>query len=1440
MYTLPKQWLLTWTTWLAAIMLCYVYTISQPGSDNQQCTTQYQPKSKRNRLHKVLKAVQKWLDDLDSRYNQGSMSRTELTRYRHTLARARQHSGLTPRRRWYCRTQMAAMAAVALSARSDKHDHNVFFDTDSAIVGIDNRCTACITPYLDDFELPPGTETYTIKGFGGSRSKGAKKGTVVWKFSDDKGAQHTFRIPNSFYVPDCEYRLFSPQHWAQSQGAKKYTTGCDTTGYASTLYWFAKGEGTRCTLTVPHGRNDNVSTFRLAEGYTKYAAFHTEVQSDIGTDDDPICLPVGIISDDEDDDEMELAGQRMDSPSRPATDNPRGKHNPPNTDHDHVMESEGDTDSEGEQSQKNDTPQTIHFNLDGPTTDESPVIIEEEEDRIPDNNVAELLRMHYRFDHLPIPKLQEMAKQGILPKRLAKCAAPTCSACLYAKAQRRPWRQKSAKNYRPPRKITRPGQVVSVDQLKSPTPGLVAQMTGRLTTARYNYATVYVDHHSRFGYVYFQKTQSAEETIESKRSFEEYSRRHGVMIEAYHADNGVFRAHKWVDQCKEQQQGLTFAAVGAHHSNGMAERRIKELQGMTRASLIFANHRWSQAITANLWPYAMRLVNQSINSSPSMQDQQRRSPDQIFSKSTVMPNPKHYKPFGCPTYVLDAQLQAGKPHGKWEERSKVGIYLGTSPTHPRNVPLVLSLTTGLVSPQFHIKYDSSFSTVKDLLTVSNWQLKAGFVTQRESNQSHEEASKQIGKKRKKRNTQQRMHSEPGPHSNNRKRARVNSDRTDPGAPDQETDHSDQQSEDVDQLGTSVPNPEGGLQLEAEPPRLQQSHRQSDDGQAPPTANEEVQNPVRTSRTGRVRKPVQRLIAAMESQIDDPIPRVQDEILCLQSVFPDHASYEATNSDPLVAYKATADPDTMYLHEAMKEPDRAEFVKAMQKEVNDQMANGNYTIVRRQDVPKGHKVFRAVWQMKRKRDIKTRQVKKWKARLNLDGSSMEKGKHYDLTYAPVARWNSIRLLLTMAALHKWHTTQIDYVLAFPQAPVEREVYMSVPKGFEFDGRPGEHYVLKLNKNVYGQKSAGRVWNQYLTKKLVKEVGFTQSKIDECVFYKGSVMYVLYTDDSILAGPSKREIDKVIQQIKAANLDITIEGDIQDFLGVHIQRKHGKVTLSQPHLIDSILKDLRLDGDNVKSNKIPAASSKILTKFPNSQPFDGSFHYRRVIGKLNYLEKGSRSDIAYIVHQCARFVESPKKEHGDALRWLGRYLKATKDKGTIYTPVESKGLEVYVDASFSQDWNPSEADDRDTARSRHGYYIMYAGCPILWKSQLQTEICLSSTESEYTGCSYALREAIPMIELLRELKSQGIPIQDSQPQVHCKVFEDNSGALEMAREHKYRPRTKHLNVKLHHFRDYVTRGAISIHKIGTLEQLADILTKPVNQDILEYLRPKILGW
>ena len=165
---------------------------------------------------------------------------------------------------------------------------------------------------------------------------------------------------------------------------------------------------------------------------------------------------------------------------------------------------------------------------------------------------------------------------------------------------------------------------------------------------------------------------------------------------------------------------------------------------------------------------------------------------------------------------------------------------------------------------------------------------------------------------------------------------------------------------------------------------------------------------------------------------------------------------------------------------------------------------------------------------------------------------------------------------------------------------------------------------------------------------------------------------------------------------------------------------------------------------------------------------------------------------------------------------------------------------MDADFVGNRDPENVDDSETSKSRHGYCIPYAGCPICWKSQLQPHIALSSSESEYIGHSCALREAIPIIQLLSEMSHHKLNPNQPTPTVHCKVFEDNVRALEMAREHKFRPRTKHMHIKYHHFRSYVDSKQISIDHLNTENQHADILTKPLPIASFKRHRCIMMGW
>jgi hypothetical protein len=180
-------------------------------------------------------------------------------------------------------------------------------------------------------------------------------------------------------------------------------------------------------------------------------------------------------------------------------------------------------------------------------------------------------------------------------------------------------------------------------------------------------------------------------------------------------------------------------------------------------------------------------------------------------------------------------------------------------------------------------------------------------------------------------------------------------------------------------------------------------------------------------------------------------------------------------------------------------------------------------------------------------------------------------------------------------------------------------------------------------------------------------------------------------------------------------------------------------------------------------------------------------------------------------------------------------------STYDPKRDQSIEVYADADFCGSWNKATApQDISTAKSRTGYIINFVACPIVWTSKLQTQIALSTTEAEYTSLSQSLREAIPLMQLVKEIKEKGLATYSDVPKVYCKAFEDNSGALEIARTHKMRPRTKHINLVYHHFRSFVKKGLVVIWPIKTEDQPADIMTKPTARDLFLKHRKGICGF
>jgi hypothetical protein len=180
------------------------------------------------------------------------------------------------------------------------------------------------------------------------------------------------------------------------------------------------------------------------------------------------------------------------------------------------------------------------------------------------------------------------------------------------------------------------GGLVSVDQIQSSAPGIIAQMKGIPTRRRYHIATIYVDHESDYTYVHLQQSTNSEETLQSKRSFERWAKSCNVTIKKYHLAAGRFADTAWMSDAANQGQLVSMCGVNAHPQNGKVERRISQSQDMARTSLLAASTQWPDAVNAYLWPYTIRKAAEALNR--IMHESHSESPYEAFIQVPVSPD----------------------------------------------------------------------------------------------------------------------------------------------------------------------------------------------------------------------------------------------------------------------------------------------------------------------------------------------------------------------------------------------------------------------------------------------------------------------------------------------------------------------------------------------------------------------------------------------------------------------------------------------------------------------------------------------------------------------------------------------------------------------------------------------------------------------------------
>jgi len=294
----------------------------------------------------------------------------------------------------------------------------------------------------------------------------------------------------------------------------------------------------------------------------------------------------------------------------------------------------------------------------------------------------------------------------------------------------------------------------------------------------------------------------------------------------------------------------------------------------------------------------------------------------------------------------------------------------------------------------------------------------------------------------------------------------------------------------------------------------------------------------------------------------------------------------------------------------------------------------------------------------------------------------------------------------------------------------------------------------------------------------------------------------------------------------------------FLGIEMFKdEKGKLRLRQKGLIDRIIAAVGMD-EYTNSAKTPAATTCVGADLGGKNR-DKNWNYASVVGMLLYLAGNTRPDIAFAVHQAARFSHKPMKVHEDAVKRIARYLIGTKDEGLCFGTDSSLNLEAYADADFAGLWGVEQPNDATCVKSRTGYLIRLGGCPLVWKSKLQTLIAVSTMEAEYIALSMCMRELLPLKRLLKEIN--GVFTFDLEGALaKSTVFEDNASAVQLATMPKMTPRSKHIALHYHFFREHIAKGEVNVQHVPTELQIADILTKGLGDTKFEKLRKLMMGW
>ncbi|GJR10073.1 retrovirus-related pol polyprotein from transposon TNT 1-94 [Tanacetum coccineum] len=438
------------------------------------------------------------------------------------------------------------------------------------------------------------------------------------------------------------------------------------------------------------------------------------------------------------------------------------------------------------------------------------------------------------------------------------------------------------------------------------------------------------------------------------------------------------------------------------------------------------------------------------------------------------------------------------------------------------------------------------------------------------------------------------------------------------------------------------------------------------------------------------------------------------------------------------------------------------------------------------------------------------ILKNKARLVARGYRQEVGIDFEESFSPVARLEDIRIFLAYAAHMNMVVYQMDVNTAFLNGNLWEEVYVSQPDNFVDPDNPNLMY--KLKKALYRLKQAPRAWYDMLSLFLISKTSLKAQWIILCSSVRKAKNYFWYKYMSIILSLLTPELCDLFAKIMCSKFKMSMIGKISFFLRLQIFQNPRGIFINQSKYVLESLKKYGFDSCDLVDT--PMVDKSKLDEDKEGKSVDPS-HYCGMIGTLPYLT-ASRPDLQFAICMCARYQARPTEKHLHAVKRIFRYLKGTVNHGLWYPKDSSIALTAFTDADH--------AGCQDTRRSTSGSMQFLGDKLVSWSSKRQKSIAISSTEAEYIAMSGCCAQILWMRSRLTNygLGFNKIPM-------YC----DNKSAIALSCNNVQHSSLKHIDIRFHFIKEHVENEVIELYFVNTEYQLADIFTKALARERIEFL-------